>query len=427
MILLIVGVFVLGYLAIAFEHLLGINKAAFALISGVLCWTILILGTHEKELVNEQLLEHMGEISGILFFLLGAMVIVELIDLHDGFDMITQQIKTTKKRELLWLVCWITFFLSALLDNLTTTIVMVSLLKKLIDDSKSRLLFAGMIVIAANAGGAWSPLGDVTTTMLWIGGQITPVSIVSNLFLPSLICILLPITIVSYRLRGNFPKYQIDSGRKGFTTSRIERRTVFFTGIGTLIFVPIFKTFTHLPPMMGILIGLGVMWVLTELLHSTKGKEDKDSLSVASAISKIDSSSILFFLGILLSVSALQAAGVLASLAETLTVVIHNDTLTVVLLGLLSAIVDNVPLVAAAQGMYTLEHFPTDHQFWQFLAYCTGVGGSSLIIGSAAGVAAMGMEKIEFFWYLKNISIYAIIGFFSGALVYLVQYSMFHV
>lgn len=426
MIILISALFILGYLAIAFEHILKINKAASALVSGVLCWTVLILAQTNKELVNEQLLEHMGGISGILFFLLGAMVIVELIDAHDGFDIITQQIKTTKKRNLLWLVCGITFFLSAILDNLTTTIVMVSLLRKLVDDGKSRLVFTGMVVIAANAGGAWSPLGDVTTTMLWIGGQITPVNIIVSLILPSMLCILLPLLLISPSMKGKFHGIENPEAKNNLPSTDFERKTVFFTGLGCLIFVPIFKTVTHLPPFMGILIGLGVMWIITELIHSGKDTADKDSLSVVTAIRKIDTSSILFFLGILLSISALESSGILESLATSMTSSIQSDTAIAILLGLLSAVVDNVPLVASAQGMFSMEQFPTDHYFWEFLAYSTGVGGSSLIIGSAAGVAAMGLEKINFFWYIKNISLYALIGFFAGSIAYIVQYRLMH-
>lgn len=420
MILSILIIFILGYLAIAFEHPLHLNKAASALITGVLCWVVFIHFNIFKELVNEQLMHHLGNISGILFFLLGAMVIVELIDAHDGFEIIARRITTKKIRNLLWMVCGITFFLSAILDNLTTTIVMISLLRKLVEEQKKRLLFAGMIVIAANAGGAWSPLGDVTTTMLWIGGQISPVKIITSLILPSLVCMLVPLIIVSFRFKGSLKARALNNSKQNLTTTSLERNVVFFTGLGCLIFVPFFKTLTHLPPFMGILIGLGVMWVITEILHKQKDSDNKDNLSVAGVLRKIDTSSILFFMGILLAISALESSGMLKNLALSLSQTFKGDTTIAMLLGLLSAVVDNVPLVAASQGMYSLQQFPTDHYFWEFLAYSTGVGGSVLIIGSAAGVAAMGLEKINFIWYLKNISLLALLGFFAGAGVYII-------
>jgi Na+/H+ antiporter NhaD/arsenite permease-like protein len=278
MITILILIFVIGYLAIAFEHPIKLNKAASALLTGVLCWVVFISNNVDKELVNEQLMHHMGEISGILFFLLGAMVIVELIDAHDGFQIVSDQISTTKIRNLLWIICFITFFLSAILDNLTTTIVMVSLLRKLVDDSKKRLLFAGMIVVAANAGGAWSPLGDVTTTMLWIGGQITPGGIIPALFIPSMVCLLVPLIIVSFRFKGSLLTKSQHSEKVRLTSKPRERKIVFFVGLGALVFVPIFKTLTHLPPFMGILIGLGAMWVITEIIHHEKDTEDKDHL-----------------------------------------------------------------------------------------------------------------------------------------------------
>ncbi|MFM9943910.1 MAG: sodium:proton antiporter NhaD [Bacteroidia bacterium] len=421
MILTIILIFIIGYLAIAFEHPLHLNKAASALITGVMSWVVFIHFNTDKELVNEQLMHHLGNISGILFFLLGAMVIVELIDAHDGFEIISQRISTKKIRNLLWMVCGITFFLSAILDNLTTTIVMISLLRKLVEEQKKRLLFAGMIVIAANAGGAWSPLGDVTTTMLWIGGQISPVKIMSSLILPSLVCMLIPLIIVSFRFKGSLKAKGINASKQNLSTTALERNVVFFTGLGCLIFVPVFKTLTHLPPFMGILIGLGVMWVITEIMHKRKDSDYKDNLSVAGVLRKIDTSSILFFMGILLAISALESSGLLKNLALSLSQTFRTDATIAMLLGLLSAIVDNVPLVAAAQGMYSLEQFPADHYFWEFLAYSTGVGGSVLIIGSAAGVAAMGLEKINFIWYLKNISLLALLGFFAGAGVYIIM------
>ena len=400
MITIMVVIFVVGYIAIAFEHPININKSATALLTGVLCWTIYILMGSDNHLINEQLTEHIGELSGILFFLMGAMTIVELIDAHDGFDVITARITTNNKRKLLWIICIITFFLSAILDNLTTAIVMVSLLRKLIDNKEDRLLFIGMVVIAANAGGAWSPIGDVTTTMLWIGGQITAQNIMLKLFLPSILCLVVPLIILSFKLKGTVARPEIKESTSENPTSSFERNAVFFLGIGALVFVPVFKTITHLPPFMGVLFGLGILWVITELIHSKKDDEDKDALSVLHALRKIDMSSILFFLGILIAISSLQSTGVLSSLAQYMNDTIGNLNIIVPLIGLLSAIVDNVPLVAASMGMYDITTYPVDSYIWEFLAYCAGTGGSILIIGSAAGVAAMGIEKIDFFLYL---------------------------
>ena len=424
MILLISLIFILGYAAIALEHPLKINKAASALVTGVLCWTVYTLFTNDREPVIESLTEHLGEVSGILFFLLGAMVIVELIDAHDGFEIITERIRTTNKRKLVWIIGLITFFLSAALDNLTTTIVIVSLLRKIIPNQKERLLFAGLVVIAANAGGAWSPIGDVTTTMLWIGGQISAGNIILKTFFASLLCFAIPAFFVSMRMRGTLDKELAGAGT--LSTRPGERKAVFFIGIGALLFVPIFKTVTHLPPYMGILFGLGMMWIITELIHSDKDEEEKGILSVNHALRKIDSPSILFFLGILISVGALQSVGLLRNLAEWMSHSIGDIRVITLSIGLLSSVVDNVPLVAAAQGMYGMDMFPRDHYFWEFLAYCAGTGGSCLIIGSAAGVAAMGMEKIEFFWYLKKIAWLALLGYLAGAGGYLLQQYLFH-
>ena len=424
MALAIIITFILGYFAITLEHSIKINKAATALVTGVICWTIYILFQSDKHLVSEQLMEHLGEVSGILFFLLGAMTIVELIDAHDGFQIITDKIKTKSAVKLLWITSFITFFLSAVLDNLTTTIVMVSLLRKLIADKQQRLFFIGITVIAANAGGAWSPLGDVTTTMLWIGGQITAFNIIKELFIPSVFCLLIPLILISFKMKGSIQpslESETENSKPAF-----ERNFVFILGICILIFVPIFKTITHLPPFMAIMLGLGLMWIITEILHSSRDTADKDSLTVVYALRKIDTPSILFFLGILISISALQATGQLTQLAQWLSSTIKNDTIIVTAIGLLSAIVDNVPLVAASQGMYGLEQYPTDHFFWEFLAYATGTGGSALIIGSAAGVAAMGMEKVTFFWYLKRITWLALVGYFAGIVIYLLQYRLMH-
>lgn len=418
--------FILGYLAITLEHSIKINKAATALITGVVCWTIYVLGANDQAAVAHELTEHMGEISEILFFLLGAMVVVELMDAHDSFEIVTARIRTVDKRKLLWLLCTITFFMSALLDNLTTTIVMVSLLRKLVEDRDDRLLFVGMTVVAANAGGAWSPMGDVTTTMLWIGGQVTAMNIIAMLLLPSLVCTAVPLLILSRRTKGLVKAPASDASDSKLSTSPRERTTVFILGLSVLLFVPVFKSLTHLPPFMGMLLGLGFIWLATELIHSGKDEVEKGIRSVVHAIRKIDTPSILFFLGILVAVAAIQSTGLLSQMAAWLDRTIGNIAVVVVIIGFLSAIVDNVPLVAAAQGMYSLEQFPTDHYFWEFLAYCAGTGGSALIIGSAAGVAAMGMERIDFFWYLRRITVLAIIGYLSGVAVFLLQNMLLH-
>jgi Na+/H+ antiporter NhaD/arsenite permease-like protein len=371
-------------------------------------------------LVSENLSQHLSEIAGILFFLLGSMVIVELIDAHDGFEIITERIRTTKKRKLVWIIGFITFFLSSVLNNLTTAIVMVSLVRKLVPSHKDRLMLAGLIVIAANAGGAWSPIGDVTTTMLWIGHQVTTVNIIVKTILPSLVCFVVPAFIISMQMKGFIERDE--SGKEKLLSTNHERKTVFIIGLACLLFVPVFKTITHLPPYMGIIFGLGLMWALTEMVHSGKDEAEKGSLSVNHALRKIDTPSILFFLGILLAVTALQSTGILTSIAGSLDRSIGNISIITIIIGFLSAIVDNVPLVAAAQGMYSLDQYPTDHFFWEFLAYCSGTGGSILIIGSAAGVATMGMERIEFSWYLKKIAWLAILGYLAGAGVFLLQH-----
>lgn len=420
---IIVTVFVIGYVFITLEHSVNINKTATAILTGVLCWTIYMLGGGNASLVPHELKEHLAGISEILFFLLGAMTIVELVDAHDGFKIITSAIHTRDKVKLIWLLSFITFFLSAILDNLTTTIVMISLLRNLINDREDRLLFTGMVVIAANAGGAWTPIGDVTTTMLWIGGQITTSNIMIELFIPSLVCMIVPLLVVSKRLKG-----VIDSQNTKLQDSAIssfERNLIFAVGIGSLVFVPVFKTITGLPPYLGMLLGLSIVWIVTEFLHKKKESETKNSFSVSKALQKIDTSSILFFLGILLCIAALESTHILSGMANWMTEKIGNMNVIVLGIGLLSAIIDNVPLVAACMGMYDLAQYPTDHYFWEFLAYCAGTGGSILIIGSAAGVAAMGLEKIDFFWYVKNISLLALVGYFAGAGVYiLISYIM---
>lgn len=423
---LIIAIFVLGYAAITLEHTIKLNKAASALITGVLCWVVYIVSVPDKHLINEQLTGHLGELSGILFFLLSAMTIVELIDSHDGFNIITDRITQTNKKSLIWIVGFITFFLSAILDNLTTTIVMISLLRKLMKDEKDRLFFVGTVVIAANAGGAWSPIGDVTTTMLWIGGQITAFKIIAKLILPSLFCLIVPLIFISFKLKGKVERTDNIRNIQRNSLPQKEQKIVLFSGIMVLILVPVFKTLTNLPPYMGILFGLGILWIITEVLHRSKDEANKHNLSVVHALRKIDTSTILFFLGILIAIAAMQSTGILTRLANLMAESIGNISTIVISIGLLSSVVDNVPLVAATQGMYDLAQYPTDHFFWEFLAYCAGTGGSALIIGSAAGVAAMGMEKITFFWYLRKISWLALIGFFSGAIIYILQDLILH-
>lgn len=414
--MLLLITFIIGYLCIAFEHNLKLNKAASALITGVLCWTIYTFSGTDHHLVSEQLIEEMGEISGILFFLLGAMTIVELIDAHDGFDLLSDNIKSKNKRKLIWIISFIAFFLSAVLDNLTTTIVLVSMISKIIKDEKEKLYFAAMIVIAANAGGAWSPIGDVTTTMLWIGGQISATSVIKQVFLPSVISIIIPLLGIGFQLKGNIPDELVKIKNEN---DNKQKNLVLFFGMGALLFVPAFKTLTGLPPFMGMLFSLGMMWLFSEVINHRKDTMVKDVLSINNALRKIDTPSILFFLGILISVAALQSAGILPELAGKLSDAIGNQKIIVMALGILSAIIDNVPLVAATQGMYGLAEFPQDHPFWLFIAYCAGTGGSILIIGSAAGVAAMGLTKIEFFWYLRKISFWALLGYLMGAIVYI--------
>ncbi len=415
-------IFVLGYAAIAFEHALKVDKAASAILTGVLCWLVYYLGQPSPHEAERQLQEHLGEISGILFFLLGAMTIVEVVDSHNGFKLIAGLIQTRSKNMILTLVTFITFFLSAILDNLTTSIVMVAICRKLITDREERLWFASMVIIAANAGGAWSPIGDVTTTMLWIGGQITAGKIVMTTLVPSLAVAIVPLAILMVRFRGQQIPHRIIEQ----TGDEVpEGNLMLFSGIGLLVFVPVFKTLTHMPPYTGMLISLGIMWIISSVIHLRKHPEIQHRFSVTTALRKIDTSSILFFLGILLAVSALQASGMLTRLADMTTSYIGNMYATGTILGMLSAIIDNVPLVAAAQGMFSLDQFPTDHSFWEFLALSAGTGGSAIIIGSAAGVAVIGIEKINFFWYLKKISLLALVGFFAGLGAFILQNRLF--
>ena len=422
---LIVLIFIVGYAAIVLEHKLSINKSASALLTGVLCWTIVALVSTNIEETLHHLNEHLSEIASILFFLMGAMTIVELIATYGGFEIITDRISTKSQSGLLWIIALITFFMSSLLDNLTTTIVMATLVSKIVHDTKLRLMYVGMIVIAANSGGAWSPIGDVTTTMLWIGGQISTGNIISQLFLPSIVSLLIPLFVLSSQMKGTLPIKEENSKNTDSEEVTFGKNIIFWVGLIGLLSVPVFKSVTHLPPFMGMLLALGTIWAVAETLIKNKSEDVKNRLSIFRVIEKIDMPSILFFLGILLAVGALQTMGMLTSVATWLTDNLKNQTVVVTIIGLLSAIVDNVPLVAAAMGMYSLEQFPMDDPFWELLAFCAGTGGSILIIGSAAGVAAMGLAKIEFFWYLKKMSWLALIGYFAGIGVFLLQNMIF--
>jgi NhaD family Na+/H+ antiporter len=416
---MVIFVFVIGYSAIMFEYRLKVNKTASALLMAVLTWMLLFLVRgHELIADIHTLAEHLGEVSQIIFFLLGAMAMVELIDSHKGFRIVTDLIQTNSKRKMLWILGLFTFFLSAVLDNLTTTIVMVSLLRKLVPDVKERMVLGSMVVIAANAGGAWTPIGDVTTTMLWINGNITTLSVMKALFLPSLISLFAALAILGLGLKGNY-SHLIDRAQKTDAGSEPGGRLVFFCGIGALIFVPIFKGLTGLPPFMGILIGLGFLWLVTDILHGDQ--ETRNHLKIPYVLAKIDISGVLFFLGILLCIGSLDALGLLRQLAEILNQTIGSIPLIATLIGILSAIIDNVPLVAAGMGMYDLSAYPADSLLWMMLAYCAGTGGSILIIGSAAGVALMGMEKIDFMWYLRKVSWVALLSYLVGIAVYLAQ------
>ena len=424
----LVIVFVLAYAAIALEHPIKINKSASALIGAGLLWTIYALGSGDAKTVSAELGESLMGTAQIVFFLIGAMTIVEVVDAHNGFQVITSRIRTSKLSTLMWLVGFVTFFLSAILDNLTTTIVMVSLMRKLLDKRDDRLFFAGIIIIAANSGGAWTPIGDVTTTMLWIGGQITTAAIMKGVFIASMANMLVPLAVIAWVLRGKpvVPPSRIEGNSDHAATSALERNVMFFMGLGTLVAVPVFKTLTGLPPFMGILLGLGLLWLVGDLLHRKKEDEDKQHLTLTRALSRIDMSSVTFFIGILLAVATLEHTHILQSIAGWLDQTVGRQDVIVMLIGLVSAVVDNVPLVAASMGMYSLTQYPPDSFLWEFMAYCAGTGGSILIIGSAAGVAAMGIEKIDFLWYMKKISLYALLGYFAGAILYIVQYNLTH-
>lgn len=424
---LMIVIFVLGYAAIALEHPLKINKSATALLLAAIIWAVYaLLG---PGISSENLIEHLGDTSEILFFLLGAMTIVEIVDKHDGFSIITNKITTTNKRKLLWIIGILTFFMSSVLDNLTTSIVMCALLRKLIADQKTRWFFCGMVILGANAGGAWSPIGDVTTIMLWIGGQVTAGKIIMETFIPALVSIVVPLIAISMTMKGEVERPEhVEEGGVYKVTHKQSLLTLVM-GVGLLLFVPIFKTITHLPPYLGVLFGLGVMWVTTEIMHRNS-PANYSKLSVSTIIQKVDVPSVLFFLGILMAVQCLNEAGHLKLLSQALDENVVNVYAINLIIGVLSSVIDNVPLVAASMGMYpiadaaqlladpSLHHFATDGAFWEGLAYCAGTGGSLLIIGSAAGVAVMGMEKIDFIWYLKKISLWALVGYLSGAGVF---------
>ena len=422
---LMIIVFVLGYMAIALEHSIKVDKAASALIIGGLGWALYAFSGVDAHHINEHLSHHLVDIAEILFFLLGAMTIVELIDAHEGFSIITDKITTNKRVALLWILSIITFFFSAALDNLTTAIVMAALLTKLIKDKEDLWMFAGMVILSANAGGAWSPIGDVTTIMLWIGGQVTAANIITSVFLPSVVCVIVPLIYLTFRLKGDITRPVNVESKEHYTdpTTPFERNLIFYMGVAGLLFVPVFKTVTHLPPYVGMLLSLGVLWLVTEILHRSKNHEQKSALSVIGVLKKIDVPTIFFFLGILLAVASLQSAGQLDIVATFLDKTFNGDIYIInIIIGLLSSIVDNVPLVAGAMGMYEIApmgDFAVDGKFWEFLAYCAGTGGSVLIIGSAAGVAVMGILKIDFIWYMKNISLLALMGYLAGAATYI--------
>ena len=448
MLTVIILVFVVGYLAIALEHQLHINKAASALFIGAVCWALYAVGFEQlvpagqipvwfadealregiaaaevprSWLVEGQLLHLVAETAYILFFLMGAMTIVELVDAHEGFSIITSRISSRSKVKLLWIIAWLSFFVSAVLDNLTTTIVMVSLLRKVVADRNTRLLFVGVVVIAANAGGAWTVIGDVTTTMLWIKHKISAVAVMRDLFLPSVVCLLIPLLALSRALKGELePQPAVVESTEGGGIQFWHRALFLALGLAGLLSVPAFKAYTHLPPFVGMMLSLSVLWLVSELVSHTLDEETRSTTGVLAALKRVDMSTILFFLGILLAVGSLSATGTLGNLANWLDTVVPNRDMVAVIIGLVSAVVDNVPLVAAGIEMYTL---PMDDRFWMLLAYCAGTGGSCLIIGSAAGVAAMGLERINFIWYATRIAPLALLGYIAGVLVFLAQHS----
>ncbi len=422
---LLIAIFLLVYLAIVIEHPLGVSKSASALFGAAVLWTVYTIAAGDH--VAEALDDSVASAAKIVFFLMGAMAMVEMIDAHRGFDIITSRLRATSLTGLLWMFASITFLLSAVLDNLTTTIVMVSMTRKVLVDREDRLFFAAMIVVAANAGGAWSPMGDVTTTMLWIGGQVSALGIVKALLLPSIANLIVPLLWATFVLRGRSVgsmNSAVETGAR--PASAWERNLVFFAGSGLLLLVPAVKTITHLPVFMAVLLSLAILWIISEVVHRNKDEEEKARLTAAEALKRINSASIVFFLGILLAVAVLEHAGILDALASWLGRIVGRLDAVVLMLGLASAVIDNVPLVAAAMGMYPLAKYPPDSFLWEFLAYCAGTGGSILIIGSAAGVAAMGLERIEFLWYARRIGGVALAGYLIGAAVYVAQYRLTH-
>ena len=453
----LVVVFIIGYLLIALEHPIKIDKSATALLLGMVMWVLFILGAdalpfvvekaaehghagHLSDFVNAEILHHMGEIATTLFFLIGAMTIVELVDVHGGFSIITDRITSRNKKKLLWILAFVTFFMSAILDNLTTSIVMVLLLRKLINDPKERWLYASMIIIAANAGGAWSPIGDITTIMLWVKGNISTTGVIMYVLLPSLVAMIVPLLLVGGKLKGQLGEMNAEGEHHHAAVSNKERNMLFYLGVGGLIFVPIFKTITHLPPFIGMLFSLSILWIVTEMIYNKKALDPQQQHRLPRILQRIDTPTILFFLGILMAVAVLQSTGILGDMANLLAEKVGDVNIINIVLGFLSSIVDNVPLVAAAQGMYqTLPieqvqslaaghwdyNFVQDGAFWLLLTYCAGVGGSMLIIGSAAGVVVMGLEKIDFGWYLKNFTIIAMLGYLAGAAVLIGELMLF--
>ncbi len=476
MIYLMIIVFLVGYISIAMEHSIKINKASIALLIGMVLWVVYIylapsivqsvsaesftdflshngglthLNFKEQVssfVINHQLLETIGDISETLLFLTGAMTVVEIIDVHGGFNFITNWIITRKRRKLLWLVAIITFFLSSVLDNLTTTIVMVMLIRKIVDDRKERWIFCSMVVLAANSGGAWSPIGDVTTIMLWVKGNITSFAIMKNVFLPSLVSLIVPVFITQYWLKGKLPaspneEFWDDPNSLNYYLTPLNRFIVLVSGISILILAPVFKAVTGLPPFIGVLLGVSILWIYTEIMYNhKKNMSENIKIRVERIFQRLDISTLMFFLGILLAVDALSRAGILVSLAGFMTAHIPNIYAQTISIGVMSSIFDNVPLLAGAMGMYPvvsetmlasatnpefLQNFVVDGTFWHFIAYCVGTGGSILLIGSAAGVILMGLERITFAWYLKRISLLALIGYLCGAGVYLLQLMIF--
>ncbi len=434
----IIVAFVAGYLCIALESLTKINKAAIALLMCVVCWTLLMVspGAYYPDVASDGVLHHISEViehhlgdaAGTLFFLMGAMTIVEIVDSNGGFNFVRDIMKTRSKRKLLWRVAIATFFLSSILDNLTTSIVMIMVLRKLVQSREERLIYAALIIISANSGGAFSPIGDVTTIMLWIKGVVTTQGILTEIFIPSLVSMLVPAFILQYSLSGKFDKEQnlVTAEISQFT--KVQRNIIFWLGVGGLVFVPIFKSITHLPPFMGILLVLGVLWTVTEIFHHNTSEDDTMAKRVSDLLSRIDLSTIMFFLGILMAVAVLQEIGVLTALGTGLNeVFVGNYYVINGIIGVLSSIVDNVPLVAGCMGMYPVAEtgaMAIDGIFWQLLAYCAGVGGSMLIIGSAAGVVVMGLEKITFGWYLKRITWIAFVGYLAGIVTYWLQQAL---